>query len=400
SARVGQSGDGTLSPCVMPGTLVVSQKPGSQTGAPANEEDDVTGVSIAEPYPAATPPETLEITMTVGNLAALPVLPPNTFWKVYFSYQGQVYFVDMDTVVPGGTPAAPEFAYGVTTSDGAGGNGDSNLGTISGSYSTSSNTITWVLPASVILPPVGTFPNVTAGTQGTPPGARAQLSSVHGVTQMLLGADAGLLETIGSSPSGTYTMVGNAACNPAAPVTALLTASPASGTAPLAVSLDAAASHPPLNGGTIKEYTFNFGDGSSSVTQSSPTVKHSYSAAGTYEADATVTDTGGGTGTSAKVAITVHAPTQAPVAAIAATPSSGTAPLTVKFNASGSHDPNSGGAIKQYSFNFGDGSALVTQSTPTVSHVYSAAANHVASVTVTDSEGGTASATVTVKTTQ
>jgi pseudomonalisin len=400
SARVGQTGDGSLSPCAMPGTSVVSQKPGSQTGAPANEEDDVTGVSVAEPYPAATPPETLEITMTVGDLAALPALPPNTFWKVYFSYQGQVYFVDMDTVVPGGTPAAPEFAYGVTTSDGAGGNGDSNLGTISGSYNTSANTITWVLPASVILPPVGTFPNVTAGTQGTPPGAGAQLSSLHGVTQMLVGADAGLLETIGSSPSGTYTMVGNAACNPAAPVVALLTASPGSGTAPLAVTLDASASHPPLNGGQIKQYTFNFGDGSSSVTQSTPTAKHSYTGAGTYEADATVTDSGGGTGTSPKVAITVHAPTQAPVAAMTATPNTGTAPLTVKFNASGSHDPNSGGSIKQYSFNFGDGSALVTQSTPSVSHVYSSAANHVASVTVTDIEGGTASATVTVKTTQ
>jgi pseudomonalisin len=400
SARVGQNGDDTLSPCVMPGTLVVSQKPGSQTGAPANEEDDVTGISIAEPYPAVTPPETLEITMTVGNLAALPALPPNTFWKVYFSYQGQVYFVDMDTVVPGGTPAAPEFAYGVTTSDGAGGNGDSSLGEITGSYNTSNSTITWVLPADVILPPVGAFPNVTAGTQGTPPGAGAQLSSLHGVTQMLVGAEAGLLETISSSPSGSYTMVGNAACNPKAPVVAVLTASPGSGTAPLAVTLDASASHPPLNGGQIKQYTFNFGDGSSALTQSTPTVKHSYSAAGTYEAAATVTDSGGGTGTSSKVAITARAPTQPPVAAITATPNSGTAPLTVKFNASGSHDPNSGGSIKQYSFNFGDGSALVIQSTSTVSHSYTSAASHVASVTVTDSEDGTASATVTVKTTQ
>jgi pseudomonalisin/xanthomonalisin len=400
SARVGQTGGAALSPCTLPGTLVVSQNPGSQVGAPANAQDDVTGVSIAEPYPAPTPPETLEITMTVADLATLPALPPNTFWKVYFSYQGQVYFVDMDTIVPGGTPTAPEFAYGVTTSDGAGGNGDSTLGAISGSYNSSGNTISWALPANLILPPVGTFPNVTAGTQGTPPRAGAQLSSVHGVTQMLLGADAGLLETISSTPDGTYTMVGNVACNPAAPVVALLAASPASGTAPLAVTLDASASHPPLNGGKIKEYTFNFGDGSASVTQSTPTAKHSYSGAGTYDADAIVTDTGGGTGTSAKVAISVHAPTQPPVAAIAATPSSGTVPLTVKFNASGSHDPNSGGSIKQYSFNFGDGSALVTQSTPTVSHVYSAAANHVASVTVTDGEGGTASATVTVKTTQ
>ncbi|MBV8497240.1 MAG: hypothetical protein JO361_10700, partial [Gammaproteobacteria bacterium] len=216
SGLIGQSSAAALSPCTLPGTLVVSQKPGSQTGAPANEEDDVVGVSFAEPYPAATPPETLIITMTVGNLSALPALPPNTFWKVYFSYQGQVYFVDMDTVAPGGTPAAPEFEYGVTTPDGAGGNGDSSLGAISGSYNISNNTITWTLPASLLLPPVGTFPNVTAGTQGTPPGAGAKLANAHGVTQMLVGASAGLLETISSTASGTYAMVGNSACNPAA----------------------------------------------------------------------------------------------------------------------------------------------------------------------------------------
>jgi len=402
SALVGlsSSSSGALSPCVLPGTLVVSQKEGSQTGAPANEEDDVTGVSFAEPYPASTAPETLEITMNVGNLAALPALPPNTYWKVYFSYKGQAYFVDMDTVLPSGTPAAPEFVYGVTTPNGAGGTGDSTLGTITGTYSTTASTITWTLPAKLILPPVGTFPNVTAGTSGTPPGAGAQLSAVHGVTQLLAGADAGLLETIDTSPSGTYTLVGNAACNPAAAVIALLAATPTSGTTPLAVTLDASASHPPLNGGKIKEYTFSFGDGTTAVTQTTPTVKHSYSAVGTYKADAVVTDTGGGTGTSASVAITVKSATPAPTAAIAATPSSGTAPMKVSFNASGSHDPNSGGSIKQYSFNFGDGSAYVVQTTPTVSHTYSAAANHIASVTVTDAEGGTASASVTVKTAQ
>ena len=88
----------------------------------------------------------------------------------------------------------------------------------------------------------------------------------------------------------------------------------------------------------------------------------------------------------------MQAPSQPPAAAISATPGSGHAPLTVSFNASGSHDPNSGGAITQYSFNFGDGTAPVVQSAATVSHTYTVAANHIASVTVTDSEGGSASA--------
>ena len=215
-----------------------------------------------------------------------------------------------------------------------------------------------------------------------------------------IGCGPGLLETIDSTPSGSYTLVGNAACNPAAPVVALLTGTPTSGTAPLTVTLNASASHPPLNGGTIKGYTFSFGDGSAAVSQSTPTVQHSYSAVGTYQANATVTDTGGGTGTSANVAIAVKSPTAAPTAALKATPTSGTAPLTVDFSAADSHDPNSGGSIKQYSFNFGDGSAYVVQKTSTVKHTYTSAASHVASVTVTDAEGGTASASVTVKTTQ
>jgi len=396
TAIVGQSGtSNVLSPCTLPGTLVVSQKAGTQTGAPANEEDDVRAVSFAEPYPAASPPETIQITMTVGNLAALPALPPNTYWKVYFSYQGQAYFVDMDTVPPGGTPAAPEFEYGVTTPNGAGGSGDSSLGTITGSYNTTANTITWSLPASLILPPVGTFPNVMPGTQGTPPGAGAQLGGVHGVTQLLVGEGAGLLETIDSTASGSYTLVGNAACNPAAPVVALLSASPTSGSAPLAVTLDASASHPPLNGGTIKEYRFNFGDGSA-ISQRQPTVQHTYSTPGTYRAFVSVSDTEDGSATSTHMPIKVKAASAPPTAAMTATPSSGSAPLAVVFNAAGSSDPNSGGSIKQYSFNFGDGSALANQKTPSVKHTYVTAASHVASVTVTDAEGGTATTSVTV----
>jgi len=400
SAIIGQSGvTAVTSPCVLPGTLVISQAPGNQTGAPANAEDDVVAVNFAEPYVSATQPETLTITMTVANLAALPVLPPNTFWKVYFSFNNQVYFVDMDTVIPGGTPATPEFEYGVTTPNGAGGNGDSSLGAIPGTYSMANNTITWQLPASLIIPPVGTFPNVTPGTSGTPPSAGSQLSGAKGVTQLLAGADAGLLETIDSTASGSYTMVGDSACNPAAAVVAVLSAAPASGTAPVAVTLNASASHPPLNGGTINGYTFNFGDGSAAVTQSSPTVSHSYTKAGTYEASTTVTDTGGGTGTSSNVKISVKAASAAPTASMTATPTSGAAPVTVNFNASASKDPNAGGSITKYSFNFGDGSAPMNSSTPTVSHEYTTAASHVASVTVTDKEGSTATATLTIKTT-
>ncbi|MGH7735243.1 MAG: hypothetical protein ACREOE_16525, partial [Gemmatimonadales bacterium] len=240
SALVGQTGGGALSPCTVPGTLVVSQKPGSQTGAPANEEDDITGISFAEPYTSATAPPALTITMSVGNLSALPALPPNTFWIVYFSYQGQTYFVDMDTSgVPsagsptGGTSVTPEFVYGVQSADAAGGTLNTTLGPIQGTYSTANNTITWVMPESLVMPPICTTTGCTAGSGTTTLGPGSRLA-VHGETVVLVGAlGTGLLETIDTTPTGTYTLVGNAACNPAAPVTTVLTAIPSSGPAPL-----------------------------------------------------------------------------------------------------------------------------------------------------------------------
>ncbi|MEY2545829.1 MAG: hypothetical protein QOG48_946, partial [Verrucomicrobiota bacterium] len=59
-----------------------------------------------------------------------------------------------------------------------------------------------------------------------------------------------------------------------------------------------------------------------------------------------------------------------PVAALAATPTSGSAPLTVNFNASASNVPAGGcGVINQYIFDYGDGNQE-TKSTPTAVHTY------------------------------
>jgi PKD repeat protein len=80
----------------------------------------------------------------------------------------------------------------------------------------------------------------------------------------------------------------------------------------------------------------------------------------------------------------------APVAALTATPTSGTTPLAVSFNASGSSDPDAGDSIVSYRFNFGDG-AVVTQSSSSVSHTYTSAGIYTASVVVTDTNGTTSS---------
>lgn len=83
-----------------------------------------------------------------------------------------------------------------------------------------------------------------------------------------------------------------------------------------------------------------------------------------------------------------------PVAAIAATPQSGIAPLTVGFNASASFD--SDGAIASYDWDFGDGTSSV-EIAP--SHEYLTPGAYLATLTVTDNLGKTGRAEQTIRAT-
>jgi hypothetical protein len=80
-------------------------------------------------------------------------------------------------------------------------------------------------------------------------------------------------------------------------------------------------------------------------------------------------------------------PNAAPTAILNATPDHGPAPLTVSFDASGSTDPDPGDGIASYTFDFGDGSSIVTQSTPTITHTYQFAGEYPARLSVTDTHG-------------
>jgi parallel beta-helix repeat protein len=87
-------------------------------------------------------------------------------------------------------------------------------------------------------------------------------------------------------------------------------------------------------------------------------------------------------------------PPSPPVAALTATPSSGTAPLSVTLDASASQDFD--GSITSYTFDFGDGSPVVgPQAGATASHVYGSG-NFTAAVTVTDEDGLQDTATASV----
>jgi parallel beta-helix repeat protein len=115
------------------------------------------------------------------------------------------------------------------------------------------------------------------------------------------------------NPSGSYYDRGayeyqGGGGTPSGP-TAALTASPASGTAPLSVTADASGST--AGSAPISSYSFNFGDGSTTGPQSGPTATHTYQSAGSYTVTVTVTDNNGLTATATKN-VTVNAQSASP----------------------------------------------------------------------------------------
>jgi hypothetical protein len=88
------------------------------------------------------------------------------------------------------------------------------------------------------------------------------------------------------------------------------------------------------------------------------------------------------------------APNTAPLANLVAhphgqptAPPTGDPPITIDFDGSGSSDADAGDTIASYTFDFGDGSAPVTQASPTISHTYTTNGDFGATLKVHDSRG-------------
>jgi parallel beta-helix repeat protein len=172
-----------------------------------------------------------------------------------------------------------------------------------------------------------------------------------------------------------------------APV-ARLSVTPASGYLPLQVGADASASTD-TDATPIATYSFNFGDGTAVVPQTSPTANHTYTSPGTYTLTVTAKDTGGLTGTASKTVTVTDDP---PIAALSVSPTSGQAPLPVTADATNSMPGST--PIATYSFDFGDGTPVgAPQATPTAAHTYYTAGTYTVTVTVTDTVGGSSQAT-------
>ena len=139
--------------------------------------------------------------------------------------------------------------------------------------------------------------------------------------------------------------------------------------------------------GNVVAWDWDFDDG---TTGTGEVAIHTFTAVGTYDVELTVTDDDGGTDTTT-VTVQVNE-LQPPVAVANATPDGTKAPLGVLFSSVGSIDND--GSILGYSWDFADGSPLSTSANP--SHLYTAAGTYDVTLTVTDDDFLTTTATVPV----
>jgi PKD repeat protein len=134
--------------------------------------------------------------------------------------------------------------------------------------------------------------------------------------------------------------------------------------------------------GPFSSTTWSFGDGTGAFSATAPAAQsHTYAAPGTYTVSLTVVDGLGDVGTSTQT-VTVQ---RSPIAAFTeSTPVGGPAGIRMLFDGSASTDPNPGGRITSYSWNFGDGAAA---SGPTVAHDYRVPGDYTVSLSVVSSGG-------------
>jgi len=146
------------------------------------------------------------------------------------------------------------------------------------------------------------------------------------------------------------------------------------------VQFNASASSDP--DGSVVNYTWNFGDGSTDI---GTVVWHRFTSAGIYVVSLTVTDDDGATDTITQAIQVGGSVNAAPTASFSYLPASPTIGEWVRFDATGSTD--SDGSISSYQWSFGDGTVPV--SGPIVYHQFTGAGTYVVSLTVTDDDGAT-----------
>jgi PKD repeat protein len=185
-------------------------------------------------------------------------------------------------------------------------------------------------------------------------------------------------ETVNGTPQ-TFT-VGNGG-----PPNAAFTANNNSPQPGETVTFNAATSSAP-GGGSIARYEWDLdGNGSYETdTGATATTTQAYATTGFHGVNLRVTDnclqtdtvTGGG----------VFVNNTPPTSSFTVAPNPAAIGATVTFDGSASSDP--GGAIANYAWDFGDGTASATNAAATITHPYATAGTFIVQLTVTDGNGG------------
>ena len=371
--------------CVAPGPIQVTDKSGDATTMSTSE--DILSTAVAEPYvtaAGATPLLVFQIHVTDLNT----LTPGGAYFTSFInSNDNLTYGVRMVVT----NPMAPTFiSYVASPSGGTTPVTDGRfVGTMTAAeagsnYVASTGLITiYVKPASLNL----TAPGQTlSGFNG---------GSIQNANPT--GAGVNAAEVIDSMPddldrisSGTFTYQANSACAPNSPPVAKLTADTTTGNKPLLVNFSGLTSTDPdsASGDSVASYTFNFGDTSAAVTNTTGKVAHTYTKSGTYTATLSVSDTHGAASTStANLAIT--AINKAPTVTLSAAPASGTKPLSVTFTATGADANTDDAPALVYTYDLdGDGTYEVAYSSATTEkQTYSTPGDYTISVMVKDTEG-------------
>jgi PKD repeat protein len=265
-------------------TILTDDSGDSLTGTAGT---DLTSLQVSQPYMSDG---SLKLRFQLNTDPGMNPQPPDSYWYVSFKDpDGTVHGVRMwfDPT----SPTAPTFQSYVASAN--------TSGTVDGRF-VESGSEKPLDPSSFYDPTTGTVVMVASASDlGLSAGDAINgfnAASVQAVDTPAGGA----AETVDSMPDslgyqGSFSVEANGDCFPDNPPTAGLTATPLSGNVPLAVTFDGSTSSDPdtAEGDSVASYTFDFGDGSAPVTQSSPTITHTYTNAGEFQAKLTVTDTHG-----------------------------------------------------------------------------------------------------------
>jgi hypothetical protein len=142
--------------------------------------------------------------------------------------------------------------------------------------------------------------------------------------------------------------------------------------------------------GTITNYKWNWGDGSAQTSTSNAVTNHTFTSAGSFLVTLNVTDSQNLWSTTQKL-VKVFQPTP-PVASFSFKPNPTWINASTTFDASASTPGWNGTGyppIVNYSWNFGDGTAVVNTTNPVTYHQFAKLGNFTTVLTVTDKRGWT-----------